>query len=280
MLNIIKSDLYRIFKSKTTYITLMILAMILTLSVVAMSPGHIGLATSNTETGYDISDKELQEKLNNTNSLTETRKIMLEYGGFPLDKQIIGTNVNLYYFFIEIIVLILVLDLSNSTVKNTLSSAISRKKYYFSKLITCLLLCTGLVLFNNIVSYSLNYFINGSKFTSDILEIIKVTLYQLPMMYGIISLLVSLGFLLKKTSIFNTVTIPLLIGSQLAMIGISSLFRFNASGIMKFDFQYALANLASSPSTTYILQCAGLGLIYIIVFNLIGYLSFKRTEIK
>lgn len=280
MLNMVKSDFYRIFKSKIIYILFGILTIMLSLSVVAMSPGHIGLATSNAPTGYDISDKELQEKLNNTNSLTETRKIMKEYGGFPVDKQIIGTNVNLYYFFIAIVVLTLVLDLSNSTIKNTLSSAISRKEYYFSKLITCLLLCTGLVLLNNTMTYCLNYFINGTKFTSGAFEILKLSFYQLPLMYGIISLLVSLGFICKKTAIFNSITIPLLMGVQLIVIGISSLFRLDASGIMKFDFQYALANLSTNPDTTYVLQCIGLGILYFIVFNLIGYFSFKHTEIK
>ena len=81
---------------------------------------------------------------------------MKEYGAYPLDKEQLGANANLYYFFIIVVVIVLVTDLSNSTAKNTLSSAISRKKYYMSKLITCIGLGTFLVLINNYGSYIIN----------------------------------------------------------------------------------------------------------------------------
>ena len=135
MLNLIKADLYRIFKGKSIYVVVFCILVLAFVSCFSMSPGHIGIASSSIEqTDYD--NEELLEKLYETDSIIETRQIMKEYGSFPLDKVQLGANANLYYFFIVIVVIVLVTDLSNSTAKNTLSSAISRKKYYFSKLIT------------------------------------------------------------------------------------------------------------------------------------------------
>ena len=45
---------------------------------------------------------------------------------------------------------------------------------------------------------------NGESFSSSLEEITKITLYQLPLLYGIMSLLVGLCFTVRKTSIFNT----------------------------------------------------------------------------
>lgn len=279
MLNMIKADLYRIFKGKAIYITLIILLSLISLSCFTMSPGHIGIATMK-DTSDTIYDEELKQKLNETNSIIETRRLVKEYSSYPIDKLQLGANINLYYFFIIVVAIVLVTDLSTSTAKNTLSSAISRKKYYASKLITCLLLGTELILINNYASYFLNIIMNGSKFSAGILEITKLTILQLPILYSIISLLVCLGFCFKKSANFNSITIPLIIIIQLIIMGIASLFHFDASQLLNYELQYILANLVTNPTTTYLIKTTLLALIYIIGFTAIGYTIFKKSEIK
>ena len=81
---------------------------------------------------------------------------------------------------------------------NTTMAAIPKKahfiiKYYISKLITILTISTGLILFNNYGTYIVNLIMNGKAFSSGLGEITKITLYQLPLLYGIISLLVCIS---------------------------------------------------------------------------------------
>ena len=97
MINIIKSDLYRIFKGKTIYITLAIVIIIGIVSCVGMSSGYIGVSTGSKLTSFD---KETTIALNEANNLIEYRNIIKSHGSFELDRQIIGQNGNLYYLFI------------------------------------------------------------------------------------------------------------------------------------------------------------------------------------
>ena len=279
MLNIIKSDLYRVFRGKAIYIAIIFILFLAAVSCFSMSPGHIGI-TSSSEEQQLVEDEEILNKVYETDSILEIRELMKEYGAYPLDKEQLGANANLYYFFIVVIVIVLVTDLSNSIAKNTLSSAISRKKYYMSKLITCIGLGTFLVLINNYGSYIINLIMNGQEFSAGLLEITKLTILQLPILYGIISMLVCIGFCFRKTGTFNSITIPLIMVIQLVIMGVATLFHFDANNILNYEFQYIIGNLVSNPSNTYILKTLVLAVFYIIIFNVIGYRVFRKTEIK
>ena len=279
MLNIIKSDLYRVFRGKAIYIAIIFILFLVAVSCFSMSPGHIGI-TSSSEEQQLVEDEEILNKVYETDSILETRELMKEYGAYPLDKEQLGANANLYYFFIIVVVIVLVTDLSNSTAKNTLSSAISRKKYYMSKLITCIGLGTFLVLINNYGSYIINLIMNGQEFSAGLLEITKLTILQLPILYGIISMLVCISFCFRKTGTFNSITIPLIMVIQLVIMGVATLFHFDANNILNYEFQYIIGNLVSNPSNTYILKTLVLAVFYIIIFNVIGYRVFRKTEIK
>jgi len=279
MINLIKSDLYRIFKGKAVYIATLITIIFTILNTYQLNPGWVGVNNSilDQNTEQHISKKD-QEKIYKANSIIEERKIMKKYP-YEVDKAILGANANLYYLFIVIIVIVITTDFSNNTIKNTISSTIARNKYYFSKLITAILLCTITIIINNYGTYFINILINGPKFSSNLIEITKITIYQLPLMYGIISLLLSISTITKKTSTFNTITIPLIMTFQLLILGFISLFKVNHN-ILLYEYQVALYNLTFSKDSTYIFKIALLGIIYIIIFNTIGYNFFKKTEIK
>lgn len=277
MVNIIKADLYRILRGKAIYISLIMVILMLMVSIVSMSPGHIGI-TTNSNTVFE--DSEMLAKISEAKSLTDIRNIMKEGGDFQLDKDIIGTNANLYYVFIIVVSIVLVTDFSNKTIKNSLSSAISRKKYYLSKLILIFGLCTFLVIFNNYTCYILNILINDHKFSASLSEITKLSLIQLPLIYGIISLLICFAFIFRKASRFNSVSIPFIMVLQIVVIGLTNLFKWKLDWFYDYEFQFALGKLASNPANNYIVKCIGLGIIYILLFNIIGYYTFKKTEIK
>ena len=121
---------------------------------------------------------------------------------------------------------------------------------------------------------------NGSKFSSGLGEITKTTFLQLPIIYGIISLLVCFGFCFRKTASFNGIAIPFMMIIQLILMGVASLFHLDVNQILNYEFQYIVANLASNPSISYIASSILLGVFYIVVFNFIGYSVFKKVEIK
>lgn len=283
MLNIIKSDLYRIFKGKAIYIVIILMLVMATLSIFGMSPGYIGTTTvkEDDEPNQEMSqeDIEIMSQLQETNSLTEMRKIIKGHFPFELDKKIVGANSNLYYLFIAIVFVVICVDLANSTAKNTLSSAISRKKYYLSKLITILLLGTALTLFNDYYIYFMNIAINGKPFSSDFADFSKCVLTQYPIILGMLGILVGLAFVTRKKSIFNTISIALLIITQLILMGIITLFRIEPT-ILKWELQNILESLVQNPANEYIIKTSILGLAYFVGANLIGYYSFKKSEIK
>ncbi len=281
MLNIIKSDLYRILRGKAIYICCLAIIAMFSLSAFELAPGNIGMSSNNMgEVGIrsqTLSEEEMEE-FYKTKTLKEEREFLKKFP-YKLDKAILGSNANLYYTFIVIVVIVLSTDFSNSTVKNTISSSISRKKYYMSKLITILIISTGLIFFNTYGTYIVNLMMNGKAFSSSLGEITKVTLYQLPLMYGIISLLVCISTLTKKTAIFNTISIPFIIVFELLLITAVTLFKLNTD-IFGWEFQVALSRLAGSPANDYIIKCVILGIAYIVIFNIIGYQAIKKAEIK
>lgn len=279
MFNIIKSDLYRLFKGKAIYITVLIMAVMLGLSIYELQPGYVGVTGGGLEQMYEEDPEEMTDMRDmDVQSLAEARKMYKQYP-YELDKAILGTNANLYYLFIILIAVIISADFSKRTVKNTIASAVSRRKYYFSKLICCILTCTMLVLLNNYGMYIVNRLVNGEDFSSSMAAITKVTFYQLPIMYGIISLLVCISVVVKKGSAFNAISIPLLIVAQLLLSLFVKIFKIKG-GIFNYEYQTVLGKLAGSPENNYIIKCVMLGIIYIVIFNVIGYYSFKKAEIK
>lgn len=279
MFNIIKSDLYRLLKGKAIYITVLIMAVMLGLSIYELQPGYVGVTGGGLEQMYEEDPEEMTDMRDmDVQSLAEARKMYKQYP-YELDKAILGTNANLYYLFIILIAVIISADFSKRTVKNTIASAVSRRKYYFSKLICCILTCTMLVLLNNYGMYIVNRLVNGEDFSSSMAAITKVTFYQLPIMYGIISLLVCISVVVKKGSAFNAISIPLLIVAQLLLSLFVKIFKIKG-GIFNYEYQTVLGKLAGSPENNYIIKCVMLGIIYIVIFNVIGYYSFKKAEIK
>lgn len=273
MLNMIKSDLYRLVRSKSLYIVIIVLIVLSGISAMTLSPFHIGVSVVKI-------DSDTLQKISEVNTLGDFRNIMKELAPMKLDTQIIGQNANLYYLLIVFVVVILTSDFSNKSVKNTLSSAISRKEYFMSKLITLLGIGTVLVLFNNYLNYALNYIVNGKKFASDFGYITKITVIQLPVIYAFICMLVCIAFVVRKTATFNTISIPLLMILHVIAMIVFTIIREIPNWYAKYELQYALLNLSNHPSNAYIIKCCVLGMVYMIGFSVVGYYTFKNAEIK
>ncbi|MBE5957351.1 MAG: hypothetical protein E7254_00605 [Lachnospiraceae bacterium] len=280
MLNIIKSDIYRLFKGKCVFIVTLIIMILAGVSVATMSAGHFGIAVGSAGQMEQMSNPEFVQKMNDAKTLKDFREVMHELGSDKLDRDIIAQNINLYYFLIAFVVVIITRDFSNKSVKNTLSSAVSRREYYTSKLLLLLGVTTVLVLFNNYFNYFLNLIVNKKEMASSIGYITKITLYQMPLIYGMAMMLVCIAFAVRKTSIFNTISIPFIMVIQVIMMIVFAIIRETPEWYTKFEVQNALANLANDPSSKYIVECGLLGIIYIVIFGCVGYYIFSKAEIK
>lgn len=278
MLNMLHADFYRLTKGKSIYIALAIIFILIGVSVGLASPGTIGMTfyenseeTSNAPTG--LTDEEIAQA-----SLRQYRKMILQQKDYKLDLDMISHNINLYYVFLIVVVFSLTSDFSQKCIKNTLSSAISRRKYYLSK--AGFVLLTGSLLFflSNYATYFINLIVN-KNISSSFSEITKVSFYQWPIILLLLSLLICLSFILKKKALFNAITIPLILLSQTFISILQSIFSIKKY-VEKYELECALYNLAQSPSTKYILEITIFNLIGIVIFHFIGYASFRNTEIK
>lgn len=279
MLNIIKADLFRIFKGKGIYIVIIILLGFAFLSAYSISPLSMGL---NLGEGYStdiygLSDEELQE-LYNIDSLKDTREFLKEHGNYSLDIANMTKNNNLYYFFIAIIIFVIGCDFSNKTIKNTISTNISKKKYYFSKLILAIGLATFLIFINALFCHFANIIINGNELASPLSEMFILIVKQLPLLYAIISILVTISVLTRRTSIYNGITIPLVMVFQLVFLTSINLLKL-PSWIADYEWETALIKLCMNPSVNYTFQAIGIWVIILVISTIIGYNNFKSRDI-
>lgn len=282
MINMMKADFFRLIRNKAFYIAAAIILLMAGLSIYIVQPGYLGMTVSistqennpGTEMLNNMSYEEMQSF-----SVSDMREMMLKYDGYELDRDILGANTNLYYVFIFIAVIVLTSDFSCGGVKNTLSSAISRRKYYFSKLGFITICCLVLFFLNTYFVYFGNLIFNGENLSAGLGEITKISFMQLPVILALISLLTGIGFMVKRTAIFNTIAIPLIIVVQFLFTLLKTLFKVKDS-VMGYEFQTMLIKLAGSPSDSYMVRSYIFCAVIIAVFVTLGYMSFKKAEIK
>lgn len=276
MTNMIRADFYRILRSRGIYLAITLMLLMIGMSIYGVAAGSVGLhISSGMEDGLENGSSEQTQPL----SMSEYRKLQLNAEGHPLDRDVLANNLNLYYVFIFVVVIALTADFSNGTVKNTLSSAIGRNRYFLSKLAIVNLCCTALFILNTYVTHFANILFNSRKFASDIGTITKVSLLQLPAILTLVSVLTGIGFMVKRTAVFNTVTIPFIMVAQLILSFFARFFQLNES-FLQYELQTMINKLARDPSGSYLLHSYLVCAAVIVACNSLGYLFFKKTEIS
>lgn len=284
MINMIRADLYRIFRGKGIYIAMLIMLAMIGASIYNVGPGTVGMvevdgvSTSQYSAENGVLGDMSYEQVQNM-STKEFRKAMLKVKGYELDRDILAVNMNMYYIFIFVIALVITTDFSGGCIKNTLSSAISRKRYFSSKAVLIFGLSTAFFFLNTYIVYFSNIIFNNKNLSSSLWTVTKVTLLQLPPAFALMSVLLGIAFLTRKTAVYNMITIPFVIVFQLLMA-----FAIGTLGLDKkyinYELQIMFSKLAWDPSNHYILNSYLVCAVIIIVCSLLGWLSFWKTEIK
>lgn len=274
MINMMRADLYRIFRGFGIFIAAAMIIIMSSMSVGLREPGYIGTAAIGYEEDEltNINDIDFEELRTRRNA--EEKKI--------LAREVIAANNNLYYPLIIVVFVLLMADFSSHTIKNTLTAAVIKKKYYLYKLLMILLSSVVLIFFNSLFTYLLNYIVNGKEYTEPIGNVLKATALQLPMLLGAVSLLTMLGFLTRKAATFNAIAISFVILFQLIINAVYAITKWEGvkNFIYNYELQIALGKLAFFPERKYILTCMCIGFAEIIISSLLGYQIFKKSEIK
>lgn len=278
MINMMKADLYRIFRGIGIYIAIAMVIIMSGISIGMKEPGYIGNASMTYE------ETTVEEETNNGLSVEVQKDAAPEQNPEQklLVRSILAANINLYYPLIIVVFVILMSDFSNKTLKNTLTSAVSKRKYFAYKLIMSLGFSALFIIFGNLFAYVLNLLVNGKEYTEPISNILKATFLQMPMLLGIVSFLVFIGFLTQRTAVYNAISISFI---MLFQIILGAVFRLTESELIgkyleKYELQAALNRLAYFPENKYCLICLCIGIFEIIVSAAFSYLIFKKSEIK
>lgn len=284
MINMIKADFYRVFKGNAIYIAIFLMLAMIAMSIYNVSGGSVGQASVGgiSTTEYDLNVDNLEgydyEEIQKM-SMSEYRKVMLMAKNYKLDKSILASNMNLYYIFIFVAALAITADFSTGSIKNTLSSAISRRKYYVSKIIFVNLVCIILFFCNTYLAYFANIMFNSKNLASGIGEVTKITMMQIPEVLALVSLLVGIAFLTKRTAIYNMISLPFIIVFQLILGLIVHIFHIKETYIY-YELQLMFGKLAGKPSGRYVLYAYLLCAVILLFCYLCGWLSFRKTEVK
>ena len=283
MLNMIKADFYRIVRSKAIYLAVALMLMMLAVDIYTVEAGNLGVQLSvdtgdNAERNREPMQTDDGAQISSL-SMKDYRNVKLKMPGYALDQDVLACNLNLYYLFIFVAAVAVSADFSGSCVKNTLSFAIDRRKYFLSKFLFVMLCCVALLFVNTYVMYFGNLLCNGSHFASDLGNVTRITLLQLPPMLALAGILTGFAFLFRRMAVFNAVAIPFIMVAQVLFHFLSFVLKLPEE-TMYYELQVMIARLSMEPSRPYLLRsyvvCGGL----ILLFGAAGWLSFRKTEIR
>lgn len=252
MINMIKADLYRMLKSRGMWFFWGALALTYLVTLVYKQAGGINLGEPS-----------------------------LDSSAYKMDVQMVAHNFTYYYLFIIPVFCIITADFSAKTIKNTITSAISRKQYFITKFTFTELFHIAVFLLCNLLFYPVNRVVNGTDYASSFSAFLKPVLLQLPLIIGFTALFILLAFVLNKASLFNSITIiaPLLYATvSLVLYGIKGTKDFAEKILLKYELNYMLQLLATDCTAKYRNTCLLVGVGLTILSFLLGYLWFTHHE--
>lgn len=262
MINLIKADIYRIFRSKGIYITMTILLVIFVLQAFG-EVGSIGISSDEMEGAEAVVQ-------------------LLTGRTAPLN--VMRANDNLLYFLLPIIIFISSVDFSSGTAKNVLSNGISRTRYYFSKLILSMLFCTLILISSIVIPTIIATFMNGFGGAFDwtyISQVLNVIALQQLLLFAATSIGIFFVFTTKRTAAVNGLYIAFCLVPMLLILTLYS-FSEKFSILMEYEMvmnirKAAYVNLMTGDE---IIKVIAVGLVYFIISLACGLVLFKKCDVK
>ena len=278
MRNIIKADLYRIFRGKGAYIVFTVL-----LAIIALGVATGG--TMNTGINYEsVAMMEGMDDIDDADLDTLMAEMFRRPTGSEAPFKAMSMTDSILYLLLPLLMFITVADFSSSATKNILSCGVSRYKYYSAKLILscvgCIILMTVYVLIFTLAATTISGFggaFNG-EFISQVLEIFLPQLLLCLAVTCVGNLFVFLfrsgGAVIGAYIVFNLVPAIVIFALTFADKWFEKLYDYELNmNISKLAFPEVLADGD-------ITRALILGSVYIVVTVIGGYAIFRKAEVK
>ena len=261
MISYIKSELYRILHNKGTYLFILICsALLISVNVILALVGHGDETFRYDNTGFSLP---------------------LLYTSFSM----------IFILCISVTSIVFGNEHNHHTMKNTVSYGISRGSIYFGKLITAFIYAlTAFLIIVGLFILS-SYALLENSHSQDLVRLFKVCLVALPLLLFAVAASNCFFFLIESTGgAITTIVIILVafpeISNYLAMKFkffqmLAKILPWNLISNISFDFQTDSPNLllpweGMSGYYNYWL----FGILQLVLFALLGYVVFRRKEIK
>lgn len=256
MLNIIRADLYRIFRGKGFYITTILLLALIGILVLT---GQLYISNESAQTQYSTS-------------------------GMSIPFQMMAEPAIMIYFILPFMIFICSADFSGGTVKNPLSNGIPRAKFYLSKLILSCVSCFCLFFVYIVISTELAtmaYGFGGTFDMSFIANVLRPFMAQLFMFISVVCVTVFLAFATKKTAAVIGLYIVLFLG-QIFLFSILASLSDNLLPLLDYEIISITSNLVNIDSMALgdIVRTFAVGGFYILASTIGGIAIFSKSEIK
>ena len=252
MINMFKAELYRIVRSRGFWFFWVLSIGTLMISVIYHQTGGISLGAP---LDYDESIK--------------------------MDIRQVAMNFSFYFFLIFLVFTIIAGEFSEHTVKNSITSAVSKRGFFLSKFFFTLVYSLLSLIVANYLFYFLNRAVNGSKYSSPIGEFSKAFFGQLPLFAAIVSLFILAAFVLKRAAAFNAVVIVTPIAYTtvvLIMYGIESTRKVGEK-LLTYELSTMIGKLAVGCTDSYRTKCYILSAAATVISFVLGYMIWSKREI-
>ena len=269
MMNIIRADLYRLFRGKGFYITGVIFLIFIILQAFQADNLSVGVAT-------DVTWKALEMFEVTDLKGSNIHILMFQFAN------------NLPYFVLPFIIFIAAADFSSGSIKNVLSNGTSRIKYYFSKLILCYIFSTIMMilyLLIPIIFLTISKGFGGNFDGKYLSSVCKPFFGQLFILLAITSVGVFFVFLTKRIAGVNSAFIAFCLAPTLIIAILSeTLKQESLMDLLAYDMligiQY-VGNISTNlVEQSDINRCFIIAAGYLLLSVVGSILVFRKNEIK
>lgn len=255
MINSFKADIYRLLRSKGTYICLMLIALTYGLTIGLKSQGGVSFGM--------MPDRQAIES-------------------HKLDVKQLVMSFNYYFFLIMPVFMIVIPEFTESAYKNTITSVSDKKWFFISKFVLCEIVGLFLYVSTTFAFYFVNKVVNGSKYSSTFTTFAKKDLKLVPIMMFTIAIFTFFAFLFRKASVYNSITIvlPLVIN---VLAGVLCINKDWAKTIER-AYHYELGSMMerfinNGGGSGYLTRCLAICIVGTVLLFVCGMKLFDKREL-
>lgn len=285
MINMIRSDIYRLLRSKVLIIPIALVLYAVIASVVNIAPAAIGttdlLCLFQAETIVSQPMMELIKEKSYGELQELPIKVLREMtlsSGYQYDRAALSCNFNMLYFVLVAAGVSINQDFTCGCIKNTLSSAVGRGRYFASKVLVVNLAAIAGTAVHSFIIFWVSRIINGSAVSAGGAVVFRSFCRQIPAIMALTSVYVLLAFVVRSGVLYNILGILLPEGFSLIYLLTDSVKRLHF--LQKYDIMVIMLRSVTDVALSYTITSS---LVCVAVMALsygAGYTLFRRLDIK